>query len=421
MFLDQYRLEKNPFASDRVRPVFRSQAYRYAATRIAQVLDSQLQCLFLSGPAGSGKSTLVDKELADSRGINIAWVKAGHDDPGKVLARLVKDIGPGNVEGNVSELRRILEVFLQHQTARGRRSLIVADGMEQSSQEVIREIESLSRLRWRSWPVVQVVFTTRNEDLVNEFLSQHHASNLARALHQRYSGFTLDETAAYVRGSLQGAGAEWADELIADDLLLDIQSFTQGVVADIDALCRECLDMLAERSLNAIRQPRLTSAMVKEAGIRLHLRYDPSAWKSLPEEVLSPDAVKQSQHDELRIQAARLLVTSGGHLVAEVSLNRPRMVLGRDGGCDISLDSSYVSRYQNLFMETTEGWMLIDLNSTNGCFVNGRKVHEHRLRDGDLITLGQHQLRFSGSSNDFSPRPRSDQDENDGTVRTKRF
>ena len=65
--------------------------------------------------------------------------------------------------------------------------------------------------------------------------------------------------------------------------------------------------------------------------------------------------------------------------------------------CDISLDSGYVSRYQNLFMETGDGWMLIDLNSTNGCFVNGRRVHEHRLRDGDLISLGQHQLRFSGN------------------------
>jgi pSer/pThr/pTyr-binding forkhead associated (FHA) protein len=72
------------------------------------------------------------------------------------------------------------------------------------------------------------------------------------------------------------------------------------------------------------------------------------------------------------------------------------MVLGRDTSCDISLDSSYVSRYQNLFMETSEGWMLIDLNSTNGCFVNGRKVSEHHLRDGDLISVGQHQLRFTG-------------------------
>ncbi len=72
------------------------------------------------------------------------------------------------------------------------------------------------------------------------------------------------------------------------------------------------------------------------------------------------------------------------------------MVLGRDNSCDISLDSRYVSRYQNLFMETPDGWLLIDLSSTNGCFVNGRRVREHRLRDGDLIAVGHHQLRFSG-------------------------
>jgi pSer/pThr/pTyr-binding forkhead associated (FHA) protein len=47
-------------------------------------------------------------------------------------------------------------------------------------------------------------------------------------------------------------------------------------------------------------------------------------------------------------------------------------------------------------METPDGWLLIDLGSTNGCFVNGRRVREHRLRDGDLIAVGHHQLRFSG-------------------------
>jgi adenylate cyclase len=57
-----------------------------------------------------------------------------------------------------------------------------------------------------------------------------------------------------------------------------------------------------------------------------------------------------------------------------------------------------VSRFQNLFMETPDGWLLIDLSSTNGCFVNGRRVREHRLRDGDLIVIGHHQVRFSGPS-----------------------
>ncbi len=74
------------------------------------------------------------------------------------------------------------------------------------------------------------------------------------------------------------------------------------------------------------------------------------------------------------------------------------MVLGRDESCDISLDSRYVSRFQNLFLETPDGWMLIDLSSTNGCFVNGRRVREHRLRDGDLIAVGHHQMRFTGPS-----------------------
>ena len=71
------------------------------------------------------------------------------------------------------------------------------------------------------------------------------------------------------------------------------------------------------------------------------------------------------------------------------------MILGRDAGCDISLDSTYLSRFQNLFMQTNNGWIIIDLNSTNGCFVNGRRVREHLLRDGDFISVGHHQLKFS--------------------------
>jgi pSer/pThr/pTyr-binding forkhead associated (FHA) protein len=79
------------------------------------------------------------------------------------------------------------------------------------------------------------------------------------------------------------------------------------------------------------------------------------------------------------------------------------MVLGRDDSCDISLDSRYVSRFQNLFLETPEGWMLIDLSSTNGSFVNGRRVREHRLRDGDLIAVGHHQMRFTGPNTKTRP------------------
>lgn len=396
MFIEQYRLETNPFAGDRVRPFFSSYSSRYAETKLARVLGDQIHCLGLTGPAGVGKTTLLQQHLRAVKNVNVSWIKPGTEDPAALLHKLMRDLGPGPVEGTAAELGNILQVFLKHQAGNGRRSLIVADGVERDSEDVLHELEALSRLRLRGRSVVQLIVVTRNEDLVASFLSQQDSASPARALHQRLNGFSLEETRAYLRACLHGAGCPWFDELIPEQIVVDAQSFTQGVIGDIDALLCGALDLLALRSKNAIGQPRLTPGLLREVAGKLHLKYDAAAWKVPTEETLSPEAVHLSDPGHLRIENARLLVSSGGHLVAEISLNRPRMVLGRDSSCDISLDSSYVSRYQNLFMETSDGWMLIDLNSTNGCFVNGRKVSEHHLRDGDLISVGQHQLRFTG-------------------------
>ena len=142
---------------------------------------------------------------------------------------------------------------------------------------------------------------------------------------------------------------------------------------------------------------KVTTQLLKQVGASLNLRHNPDAWLRSANENLSKNEVQVSDAWDLQIQAARLVVTCEGRPLAEVSLNRPRMILGRDSTCDISLDSNYLSRYQNLFMETEEGWVLIDLNSTNGCFVNGRRIREHRLRNGDVIGVGQHQLQFTNS------------------------
>jgi pSer/pThr/pTyr-binding forkhead associated (FHA) protein len=297
------------------------------------------------------------------------------------------------IEGSVRELRNIAEVYLRHQSGQGRSSIIVADGLERLSVPVLRELERLAGLRFRNRPIVHMVLLTRNEDLVSDLTPEDGGGQLARYLHQRLTGFDLEETRGYLRACLQSVGCHWEEELIPPEVIIDIQAFTHGIVADIDALCFEALNLLSREDHGAQQRPRLTRALVRQAGGGLHMKYDPRAWQSV-DEALSPDSVQESDPGELEIHTARLLVSSGGKVVAEVRLNRPRMVLGRDQGCDISLNSSYVSRYQNLFMETPDGWVIIDLNSTNGCFVNGRRVQEHKLRDGDTIAVGHHQLSF---------------------------
>jgi type II secretory pathway predicted ATPase ExeA len=397
LFLEQYKLESNPFVADAARPLFASHAMRYAALKLEELLNKQLNSLFLSGPAGIGKTTLARHRLRQLRDTSTAWIKPSCETAEQLLQQLLQDVGPGAVEGSAGELRRILEYFLRHRAGNGRFSYIVADGLERFSAPVLRELEGLAQLRLRNRAIVHILALTRSEDLVANLIPQYDARPTTRAAHQRLAGFTLDETRAYVRTCLRGAGCDWAEELMPDDGILDIQAFTQGVVGDINAICCAALDTIAARATGSNRQPKVTRALLKEAGSALNLRYDASAWAQLPvEEALSPEAVHLSDPGELRVEAARLIVSSGRTLVAEVALSRPRMVLGRDDSCDISLDSRYVSRFQNLFMETPDGWVLIDLSSTNGCFVNGRRVREHRLRDGDLIAVGHHQMRFAG-------------------------
>jgi type II secretory pathway predicted ATPase ExeA len=397
LFLEQYKLESNPFAAGAARPVFASHSMRYALLKLDELLGKQVQSLFLSGPAGVGKTALVRQRLRQLKDLAISWIKPSCEARDQLLAQLLEEIGPGAVEGTPSELRRILEVFLRHQAGNGRTSFIVADGLERFSGPVLRELEALAHFRLRNRPVVQFLALTRSEELVANWLPLYDGGPFARAAHQRLAGFTLDETRSYVWACLRGAGCDWAEELVPDEVALDVQAFTQGIVGDINALCCAALDAIAERSTGSNRQPKVTRAVLKEAGANLNLRYDASAWTQ-PIEELSPEAVHLTDPSRLRLEAARLIVSSGRTVVAEVTLNRPRMILGRDDSCDISLDSRYVSRFQNLFLETPEGWVLIDLSSTNGCFVNGRRIREHHLRDGDLIAVGHHQMRFTGPS-----------------------
>jgi type II secretory pathway predicted ATPase ExeA len=395
LFLEQYKLETNPFATDAARPVFASHSMRYALLKLEDLFNKNIQSLFLSGPAGVGKTTLARQRLRQIKDLSFTWVKPTCEAREQFLSQLLEEIGPGVVEGSGSELRRILEVYLRHQAGNGRVALVVADGLERFAVPVLRELEALAQMRLRNRPIVQLLTLTRSEELVANLLPQYDGGALARAAHQRISGFTLDETRSYIWACLRGAGCDWAEELIPDDVVLDVQAFTQGIVGDVNAICCAALDAIAARSLGSNRQPKVTRALLKEAGANLNLRYDAAAWTQ-PVEELSPEAVHLSDPSRLRLEAARLIVSSGRTIVAEVTLNRPRMVLGRDDSCDISLDSRYVSRFQNLFLETREGWMLIDLSSTNGCFVNGRRVREHKLRDGDLIAVGHHQMRFTG-------------------------
>jgi len=71
-----------------------------------------------------------------------------------------------------------------------------------------------------------------------------------------------------------------------------------------------------------------------------------------------------------------------------VELNRPDMVIGRHSGADIRLALPDVSRRHCRFAFQHGFWKIIDLKSMNGVFVNGERMQEATLYDGDHVRLG---------------------------------
>ena len=73
-----------------------------------------------------------------------------------------------------------------------------------------------------------------------------------------------------------------------------------------------------------------------------------------------------------------------------VALSGKRVSIGRDRGSDVVAGSGIVSSHHALLVfagGNDPGWFLRDLDSKNGTYLNGRKVQECRLEDGDVIRL----------------------------------
>src|ERR1700682_3336739 len=99
----------------------------------------------------------------------------------------------------------------------------------------------------------------------------------------------------------------------------------------------------------------------------------------------------------------RLVVINGLLKGATFALNQDEISIGRESASDLSLSHSSVSRRHCLIKRTGGEFLLRDLESFNGTFVNGVPVKEQTLTHADQIKIGSIALLFlTGESEDPS-------------------
>ena len=83
-----------------------------------------------------------------------------------------------------------------------------------------------------------------------------------------------------------------------------------------------------------------------------------------------------------------------GVVQGEYELNQERLTIGRKPDNDIPIDNLAVSGKHALVITILDDSFLEDLGSTNGSYVNGKLVKKHALKDGDVIAIGKHELKY---------------------------
>jgi hypothetical protein len=102
----------------------------------------------------------------------------------------------------------------------------------------------------------------------------------------------------------------------------------------------------------------------------------------------------QMKQSEPGRRPGTIVMPSGDRIELGDDINR----IGRLPDCAVIVSDGNTSRHHAQIVRSGSGFAISDLNSTNGTYVNGQRlVADHRLDDGDLITVGSVQLRFEAS------------------------
>ncbi len=90
----------------------------------------------------------------------------------------------------------------------------------------------------------------------------------------------------------------------------------------------------------------------------------------------------------------RLIVMLDGAILERRVLASGRLLIGRSQHNDLRLQSRFVSRHHAVLTITGSDVHVVDLRSTNPTRVNGQAIQNCTLKAGDLLSIGNYQLRF---------------------------
>ena len=335
----------------------------------------------LQGPMLSGKTTIIrhfvdtlpdDCEVAviDGKGLNAAGL----------LEAVLRQYGYVLDHSSPTELMGLLRVFTLQQAASHQPPLLVIENTRALKASALRALCELADLDVRGTKALKIVLVNDGplHKLVRAPAMEPIAKRLTHDFHLR--PMTNEEAMEYLYTKLRAAGSEIPEFIFPIAVCTELWRASGGWPGILD---RIALLSLARAETLPVPQEQVERPVLPHG-----------TWND--EDLAEVDVAVEIAHQVTEAPTApTLYVSLDGETLNEMTLDMARLLIGRSEHNDIAIASKFVSRHHALVVRHGSATFLMDLNSTNGTFVNSKRVSNHVLVHNDVITIGHHRIKFN--------------------------
>jgi general secretion pathway protein A len=400
MYLELFKLKELPF---RLSPdpqfLYLSKQHARAKAYMESTIWFTDGFVVITGEIGSGKTTLIESFLQEvQKDVVVAQINQTQVSAVDFLQAVLVQFGFSPFKMKKAELIATLNNFLVEQYAAGRKVLLIVDEAQNLSLRVLEEIRLLSGVETTKEKVLRIILAGQPE--LNEKLDAPELVQLAQRIRLRFhlGNLSAQEMRAYIQHRLEVAGAG-DRQIFAEDAFDEIYRYSGGVPRLVNTLCDTVMMAAYGDDRDQVSSADITNAVQElrwvEFGARTQQGARPQAEAVLTPLPAGPVPVPRSPTQEGTQQTVgRLIVATEGRTTADLPLKIGRAIVGRTPDNDVQIDSRFVSRHHCQIVTTVHGSVIEDLNSTNGIYVQGRRVRRHNLNDGDVVVVGKHELMY---------------------------
>ncbi len=395
MYIESFKLRELPF---RLSPdpqfLFLSRAHARAKAYMESTIWFTDGFVVITGEIGAGKTTLIESFLRQlDSDVVVAQINQTQVTAVEFLQSVLVQFGFSPFKMKKAELIATLNSFLIEQYAAGRKVLLIIDEAQNLSLKVLEEIRLLSGIESTKEKVLRIILAGQPE--LNEKMDSPELIQLTQRVRLRFhlGALSREDLRAYVKHRLDVAGAN-GREIFTEDTYPELYKYSGGVPRLVNTLCDTAMMAAFNDDRDVVTLKDLQAAVSELQWVEFAARANTMSTRTLAQPAPSGDRVPRP--------LAKLVLSTDGKPVAELHLVPGRKVVGRTPDNDLQIDSKFISRHHCQIVTGSDGISVIeDLNSTNGIVVGGKRMRRHTLRDGDVITLGQHEILYVDRQSDM--------------------